>query len=86
MPGETFPGLTAHMAGMIPCRVVGMTHRGDEIPIGDFTGGVVLQGATLLDVISREIIASFSMRDNMWVVHKGQTRRYKYVFIQTQPE
>lgn len=85
MPRETLPGLTDHFAGTIPMQVIGATKQGKEVIIGTFQGGVVLQGDTLLDVISREIICSFSMRDNSWVVTKRNVRRYKYIFLQTQP-
>ncbi len=86
MPRETIPGLTAHFAGTVPMQVVGSTKSGQETIIGTFQGGVVLDGTTLLDVISREIICSYSMRDNSWVVTKRNVKRYKYIFLQTQPQ
>lgn len=86
MTQETFPGITRHFSKMIPTQVVGVHKSGQEVEIGRFTGGVILHGSTVVDILSKEIVASYSMKDNSWVVTKGRTARYKYIHICVLPE
>lgn len=65
----------------LPVQVVSTDSDGSDTKIGDFHGGVVLQGNTLVDVISREIIATFTGRS--WRI---ENTHYRYVFIQTKPK
>lgn len=68
--------------GTIPVQVIATDNRGIDHLIGDFPGGVVLDGGSLLSVDQHVIIGSQSMHDRSWVI-KG--KRYRYVFMQVKP-
>lgn len=72
-----------HVAGLIPVQVVATDAKNNDYVVGDFEGGVVLKGLDLMDVKTRQVVASFSMRNRMWVI-KGKP--YIYVFTQVKPQ
>lgn len=56
-----------HFANMIPTKITGMRRDGDAL-VGEFTGGVILQGQMLIDIVSRDVIAILDTTSQQWVV------------------
>lgn len=80
--GDIHSEFSIHVPDTIPVQVIVTDQTGEDYLVGDFSGGVVLNGLTLQDVKSHTIIASFSMTRRNWVV-KG--KYYTYLFMQVKP-
>lgn len=80
--GGLHPEFAIHVPQTIPVQLVATDTEGTDWLVGDFSGGVVLNGMTLQDVATHTIIASFSIRQRMWVI-KG--KNYQYIFAQVKP-
>jgi hypothetical protein len=73
---------SVHVPDTIPVQVIATDANGDDHHVGDFSGGIVLNGMTLQDVKSHSIVAAFSVRQRAWIV-KGNS--YRYIFCQVMP-
>lgn len=78
----TEPHLGALTKHLIPVQLVGTDQYGNDSVIGNFEGGLALNGASLQDIKTNAIIAVLSMTDRGWVV-KG--KKYRYLFMQVMP-